>query len=170
MSDASEAAPAPRKTSLVKRLIPVVGGLVVLGAATGGGIYLGSSGLVGGGAAKGGGGHGKAAAHAEGETTYVPIESSFTANVRDSDAVMQIAIGVSTHGGEEAAAKIKELELPIRSAVLLTLSSAEGDPLLEDAGKRRLAAQLTRAINGVLAEKAGETRIDAVYFTSFLIQ
>ena len=68
------------------------------------------------------------------------------------------------------AAAIEKHALPIRSAVLMQLTEAEGDPLLYAEGKNQLRRKLTKAINAVLAEKAGEARIDDVYFTSFIIQ
>ena len=152
---------APKKKGKGKLLLILCGAVMLAGGAAGGGVYFG---LIG--------------SHAEATEAkpkvhpiaYVPIETSFTANVRDSDAIMQLAIGVSTTGGEEAAAAIKTHELPIRSAVLMELADAEGDPLLHAEGKNQLRRRLTKAINVVLAEKAGKARVDDVYFTSFLIQ
>ncbi|RHW18458.1 flagellar basal body protein FliL [Sphingomonas gilva] len=162
MSDETEVeTPAPKKKGKKKLLLILGSALLLAGGAAGGGVYLG---LIGSHAS---------AADAKPEPkpiAYVPIETSFTANVRDSDAIMQLSIGVSTTGGEDAAAAIKTHELPIRSAVLMELAEAEGDPLLYSEGKNQLRRKLTKAINGVLAEKAGEARIDDVYFTSFLIQ
>ena len=159
MSDDTQT--APKKTGKSKLLLVLCGALMLAGGAAGGGVYFG---LIGGHAT---------AADAKPEPhaiAYVPIETSFTANVRDSDSIMQLAIGVSTTGGEEAAAAIKTHELPIRSAVLMQLAEAEGDPLLHAEGKNQLRRKLTKTINAVLADKAGGARIDDVYFTSFLIQ
>lgn len=162
MSEEPEIEPPAPKRKGKKKLILILGvALLLAGGAAGGGVYFG---LIG--------GHAKAA-DAKPEVhpiAYVPIDTSFTANVRDSDAIMQLSIGVSTTGGEEAAAAIKTHELPIRSAVLMELADSEGDPLLYAEGKNQLRRKLTKSINAVLAEKAGEARIDDVYFTSFLIQ
>lgn len=160
MSDTETPESKPKKKK--GKLLLILGGALLLASgAAGAGLYLGAM-----------GGH-ATAAEAKPEVhpiAYVPIDTSFTANVRDSDAIMQLSIGVSTTGGEEAAAAIKTHELPIRSAVLMQLAEAEGDPLLYAEGKNQLRRQLTKTINVVLAEKAGKARIDDVYFTSFLIQ
>lgn len=160
MSDETET-PAPKKKNRKKLVLILGAALLLAGGAAGGGVYMG---LIG--------GHAEAAdaKPAPKPVTYVPIETSFTANVCDSDAIMQLAIGVSTTGGEEAVAAIKTHELPIRSAVLMQLADSEGDPLLYAEGKNQLRRRLTKTINEVLADKAGTTRIDDVYFTSFLIQ
>lgn len=163
MSDETETeTDAPKKKKGKGKLLLILcGALMLAGGAAGGGVYFGLIGR-----------HAEAA-DAKPEPhpiAYVPIDTSFTANVRDSDAIMQLAIGVSTTGGEEAAAAIKTHELPIRSAVLMQLAEAEGDPLLYADGKNQLRRKLTKTINAVLAEKAGDARIDDVYFTSFLIQ
>jgi flagellar FliL protein len=60
--------------------------------------------------------------------------------------------------------------VPIRSAILLTLSEQDGAVLSTPQGKHALQKQLARSINRVLREKEGFGGIDNVYFTNLVVQ
>ena len=104
------------------------------------------------------------------EITYYPIEQPFTTNLADGSGFLQVGISLSTYYDGKLITNIKRQEVPIRSAVLMTL--AEQDPALlsTSQGKQRLQRQLTNAINQVLRDKEGFGGIDNVYFTSLVIQ
>lgn len=154
------AAPKPKKGK--KKLILILAGVLLIGGAGAGGFL--ASGMLG-------GGHAEASEKKVEKATplYLPIDASFTANVKDSDAVMQVALGVSTLAGQPVIDAVKTHDLPIRSAVLMTLADADGDSLFGNTGKQQLRRKLKIAINDVLKSK-GEGEIEDVYFTNFIIQ
>ena len=108
--------------------------------------------------------------HRRYKPTYVPLEQSFTANLRDSDAVIQLALGVATYYDERVPESITSNDTPIRSAVLLALADQDVDEISTPAGKKALQKTLKSAVNDVLVAKTGFAGVDDVYFTSFIIQ
>ncbi|MBB5686448.1 flagellar basal body-associated FliL family protein [Sphingobium boeckii] len=192
MSDAPKEADAPmkKKGGGLKKIALLVAGVAILGG--GGavaGIYAYGSGLVGGGKDEA---HkedpnkpqlvmkenaiehsGAAAAGKEKskfQTSYYEIEKNFTANLADTDGFMQVSIGVSTNYDNRVIENLTKNEIPIRSAVLMTLSDQGIDAVATPEGKRQLLRALKVAINKALEEKEGFGGIDNVYFTNFVIQ
>ncbi|MFS0737589.1 flagellar basal body-associated FliL family protein [Sphingomonas sp. 1P06PA] len=104
------------------------------------------------------------------EATYYPIEQNFTANLRDSDALVQVALGVSTFYDSRVIDNLKKHEMPVRSAILMTLGDEDPVAITTPEGKKALQKHLTQAVNEVLREKEGFGGIDDVYFTSFIVQ
>ena len=104
------------------------------------------------------------------QTSYYEIEKNFTANLADADGFMQVSIGVSTNYDNRVIENLTKNEIPIRSAVLLTLSDQSVDVIATPEGKKQLLRQLKGAINKTLEEKEGFGGVDDVYFTNFVIQ
>jgi flagellar protein FliL len=196
MSEEAVAAP-PKKKGMKKMLIVGAGVLVLIGGGVGAGLYAAGSGLVGGGhqgpkedpnkprlVPKGGEeGGGNAPTYMQGkgdgsekydrtkyQASYFPLENNFTSNLRDSDGFMQIGIGVETYYDQKVLDRLKEAEMPIRSAVLMTLSNQDAFVVSTPEGKKELQKQLKDAINQVLISREGFGGVDDVYFTSFIIQ
>ncbi|MEK6638617.1 MAG: flagellar basal body-associated FliL family protein [Pseudomonadota bacterium] len=187
-----------------KILLITVGGVVLIGAGVGGGIY--ASGMMGGDkkhedpnrpklverseepAAEVGGEGGEAkeappkvgtvAVHSDTvpvdpkkfELTYIPLEASFTANLVDSEGFIQVGLSLSTYYDGKVVANVKRHMVPIRSAILLTLSEQQGAVLSTPEGKQALQKLLAKAINRVLREKEGFGGIENVYFTNLVVQ
>lgn len=194
MSDDKAEAAAPKKKGgkLKKLILFVVLPLVLIGGGVGGGLYATSGSkkegahvdpnrpklmLKGeGGGEHGGGGkahEGPEPAHPDPATyqsTYYPIEQTFTSNLRDTDGFLQLSLGVSTFYDSKVIDNLKETEMPVRSAVLETLAQQDAEALNTPEGKLALRKQLTKAINQVLEQREGFGGIDNVYFTSFVIQ
>jgi len=104
------------------------------------------------------------------QASYYTIEQPFTANLRDSDGFIQVGVGVATYYDQRVLDRLKEDEIPIRSAVLMTLGEQDPDAVATAAGKRALQARLKAAINDVLVHHEGFGGVDDVFFTSFVIQ
>ena len=102
--------------------------------------------------------------------SYYPLEDKFTANLSEGDGFVQIEIGVSTYYDEKVLEAVQLHELPIRSAVIETLTSRGSLALTAPGGKTRLRAELRKAVNDVLKQKEGFGGIDDVYFTTFILQ
>jgi flagellar protein FliL len=104
------------------------------------------------------------------EPTYVPLEQSFTANLVDGQGFVQVGLSLSTFYDGKVIANVKRHMVPIRSAILLTLSEQDGAVLSTPQGKHALQKQLAKSINRVLREKEGFGGIDSVYFTNLVVQ
>lgn len=174
---------APKKRGgLKKALMAGLGAIILAAGGAGGAIYATQAGLIGGGAAheepqiskpqlvKRAGTDAHASGKPAYEPTYFEIEKNFTANLRDADGFMQVQLGISTYYDSRVLDNIKRHELPIRSAVLMTLSDQSVDIVSTPQGKTQLQKALKDTINRVLQEKEGFGGIDDVYFTSFVIQ
>ena len=197
MSEAAIEAPqAKKKGGMKKMLILGVGILTLVGAGIGAGIYASGAGLVGGHEGpkedpnmpklvpmEGVEGAEEAPKHPtkgpNGEeqfnralykATYYPITDTFTSNLRDSDGFMQVGIGVATYYDSRVTDHLKDNEMPVRSAILMTLANQDGFVISTPEGKKALQKELKDAINQVLISRTGFGGIDDVYFTSFIIQ
>lgn len=193
------AVPAPKKKGgRFKKLLLIGGGMVVLlGAGAAAGMYAGGVGLGANGEAAAAedpdtpklvlkdGEHDEEHASAGGgkrsakegspdpskyKATYYNIEQNFTSNLRDSDGFVQVALGVSTYYDQRVIDRLKEHEMAVRSAVLMTLADQNAFVITTPEGKKGLQKTLKEAINAVLKSKEGFGGVDDVYFTSFIIQ
>ena len=102
--------------------------------------------------------------------TYYTIETPFTSNLKDSDAFVQVTLGVATYYDSRVLDNVRAHEMAIRNAVLMRLSEQDELLVASPQGRTLLQRDLTQAINGVLREKTGFGGIDNVYFTSFVVQ
>jgi flagellar FliL protein len=191
MSDDAKPA-APKKGGKKKLILMLVGGLVLVGGGVAGGMVAAGMGL--------GGAHAKETADPDApklvlrdhqsvdptiehkavgsfvpdprryKASYYTMEQPFTSNLRDTDGIAQLSIGVSTFYDAKVLDNFKDNEMPIRSAVLGTLASEDAMVLETPQGKTQLQGHLRDAINKVLVDKTGYGGIDDVYFTSFIIQ
>jgi flagellar FliL protein len=190
---ADEATPAPKKKGGKKKLIlMVVGALVLVGGGVTGGMFAAGMGIGGAkakevedpkapklvlrdGESKDPTVMGKAVGSFQPDprrykASYYTMEQPFTSNLRDTDGIAQLSIGVSTFYDQKVLDGFKDNEMPIRSAVLETLASSDAFSLETPEGKKQLQVRLRDAINQTLAQKTGYGGIDDVYFTSFIIQ
>jgi flagellar FliL protein len=198
MSDA-EPKPKKKGGKLKKLLLFGGGAILLLGGGVGAGLYASGAGLAGakgpqedpskpklvlkeGVKEHGGGDHGKPAKGKNGgadepvidatkyQASYYPIEDSFTSNLRDSDGFVQLGIGVSTFYDQRVIENLKKNEMPVRSAVLMTLADQDAFVITTPEGKKLLQKALKDSINDVLKSREGFGGVNDVYFTSFIIQ
>ena len=196
MSDTTETEAKPKKKGGAKKmLLIVVGAIVLIGGGVGAGLYASGMGLTGDHAEakaedpnipklvpkEGVDAHaapkGKHAGAEEAspdptkyQATFYPIEQSFTSNLRDSDGFVQLGIGVSTFYDNRVIENLKKNDMPVRSAVLMTLADQDAFVITTPEGKKLLQRALKDAINDVLKSREGFGGVDSVYFTSFIIQ
>lgn len=104
------------------------------------------------------------------EAGYLALPENFTSNLMDGDGFVQVGLSVSTYYDDRVFQNVKRHMVPIRSAVLMVLSTQDGAILSTPAGKVRLQKELTAAINKVLREKEGFGGIDNVYFANLVVQ
>lgn len=157
--DAPEGAPKKKKG---KGKLLLIGALVVLVAGGAGGFFLMK------------GGHGKADAAAAVKAkpaVYLQLDPAFVVNFQDENALrfLQVGVNVMSHD-PEALAAAKEADPEIRNALLMLFSAQDVKSLSDVKGKQKLQAAALAEIQRVLKEKIGRPGVDAVYFTSFIMQ
>ena len=103
-------------------------------------------------------------------TAYYSFADSFTSNLADSPGLVQVELAVSTRRDGRVLQWVKNHELAIRSAILAQLAATTEAEVYDVAGKKKLSARLTKAVNQVLEENEGFGGIDDVHFRGFLVQ
>jgi flagellar FliL protein len=122
------------------------------------------------------GGHGKpgeAAAKAEKAkpAVYMPLEPVFVVNFQDDAALRFLQVGVTVMSHDpEAMVAAKEADPEIRNALLMLFSAQDVKSLSDVKGKQKLQTAALAEIQRVMKEKIGRPGIDAVLFTSFIMQ
>ncbi|WP_448581895.1 flagellar basal body-associated FliL family protein [Thermaurantiacus sp.] len=102
--------------------------------------------------------------------SYIELDNSFTANLKDSGRYIQVKIALSTHGGEPVAEAVAQHKVAIVAATLAVLADTSQADFEAPGGRERLAARMRMAINDVLMRKSGAAGIDDVFLTSFVVQ
>lgn len=103
-------------------------------------------------------------------TAYYSFEDSFTSNLANSPALIQVDLAVSTQRDGRVLGWVKNHELAIRSAILTQLAATQEGEIYDVDGKEALSKRLTDAINAVLEENEGFGGIEAVHFRGLLVQ
>lgn len=160
--EVAQPAPPPRKRG---RLLLIVGVVLLLGL--GGGAY----------ALLGGHGKGKGAEHAEEKKPdnkpeiFLALDPAFVVNFRDDQSVRYLQVGVSLMSHDAAAIEAaKESQPVIRNALVMLFSGQSYAGLIDAAGKQKLQAQALAAVQKIISDRTGKPGIDALYFTSFVMQ
>ena len=103
-------------------------------------------------------------------TTYYEFEDEFTSNLRNSDALVQLALAASTQRDGRVLMWTKKHELAIRSQLLIDIADTDEQEFVTPEGKQRLQHRMVQSINRVLTEAEGHGGIDKVYFRSLIVQ
>ena len=103
-------------------------------------------------------------------TAYYSFGDSFTSNLADSPALIQVDLAVSTRRDGRVLQWVENHELAIRSAILVQLAATPEADVYAVEGKQKLARRLAKAINDVLEENEGFGGIENVHFKGFLVQ
>ncbi|RZS78697.1 flagellar basal body-associated FliL family protein [Pigmentiphaga kullae] len=104
-----------------------------------------------------------------GKRVFTPLDL-FTANLaeRDNDRFAQVGIVIEV-GDAKAGAALNAVVPPIRSDILLLLSSKTADELLSLKGKQALATQVVDIARKYIAPEF-RSNVYAAHFSSFVIQ
>ena len=165
--DEVELAAEVPKTSKLKLVIIGLLGTVLVGGGTVGGLY--ATGLLSGSA------EASTADSAEEETlkeaVYVASDPAFTVNFSDQgrSRFLQLTLEVMTRE-PEVEESIKQHMPAILNDLMLLFSSKNATELGSRAGKEALQKDALKGIQKILEKETGEPGIEAVYFTSFVMQ
>jgi len=103
-------------------------------------------------------------------TAYYSFADSFTSNLSDSPALIQVELAISTQHDGRVISWVRSHELAIRSAILVQLAATPEADVFDVEGRAKLSERLTKAINQVLEDNEGFGGVDAVHFKGFLVQ
>ncbi|WP_293367956.1 flagellar basal body-associated FliL family protein [Nevskia sp.] len=186
MSAAAEAPKAPSGKKAL--LIPIVGAVVVTAALTGGGMFFlmpsakpakhapaaeGDEAAAGehGAAAEGEAGEAEGEDAKKGPAIYHPMTPSFVVNIGDSESSHFLQIEMQLRARNAAAVEALKLHDPqIRNALLMLLGAQTLPDISSREAKEVLQKKVLEEIQRILKAETGKTGIDAVYFTSFVMQ
>jgi flagellar FliL protein len=105
------------------------------------------------------------------EALYQALEPGFVVNFQDDRALRYLQVGITVMSHDpEAIQAVKDTDPVIRNALVMLFSGQDATTLTDAKGKQRLQAEALAAVQKIVAEKTGKPGIDAVYFTSFVMQ
>jgi flagellar FliL protein len=189
----SAAATAPEAApSKMKKLIPIIGAAVVSAAIAGGAVFFlmpkekpakhavaeGDEAAAEGegeeAAAEGeheGGGEDEGEGAKKSAGIYVPMTPAFVVNIGNSDASNFLQIEMQVRARNAAAVDaLKQHDPQIRNALLMLLGSQQLADITTREGKEGLQKKVLEEIQRILKAETGKAGVDAVYFTSFVMQ
>lgn len=100
---------------------------------------------------------------------YYELDPPLIANLKNSDAVLQAGISLSTHFASVNDA-MKNDDPALRSAILFALADVQADAATNDASKEQLLDTIVGVVNRQLQHDGYNGSVDGAYFTSFIIQ
>ncbi|MEO7051177.1 MAG: flagellar basal body-associated FliL family protein [Rhodanobacter sp.] len=160
--EAAAGKPAKRRTPLL------IGALVVVLVALGGGGYFWQSRHAG---------HAKTdkaqAPDAAKPEAYLALEPAFVVTFRegDTDALRYLQVGVTLMAHDpEALSVAKEADPVVRDGLVSLFSSQKFDVVTGTAGREKLQTDALATVRRIVQKRLGRPGIDALYFTSFVIQ
>ena len=102
---------------------------------------------------------------------YLALTPEFIINFEDQSQASFLQIEVQIMGRDPAEMKSVEEHMPVvRNNILLLLSGQKYAEVRTRAGKDKLRADILSSIRSVLKKETGKAGIEAVYFTSFIMQ
>jgi len=108
---------------------------------------------------------------AEGPALYVSLDPAFVVNLADEDSqrYLQTNVQVMTRV-PDAVEKIEANQPRIRNELMLLFSAKRGADISTREGKEALQSEARDVVGEVLDDETGEDPIEAVYFTTFVMQ
>ena len=102
---------------------------------------------------------------------YLTVEPAFVVNLEDPAGLRFLQLQIELMGREaESLEAVKQHNPRIRNALLMLLGQQQIADLSTRAGKEQLQAAVLLEIQTILEEETGKPGIEAVYFTSFVMQ
>ena len=102
---------------------------------------------------------------------YLPLEPAFVVNFRDDDSLRYLQVGITLMAHDQAAIDMAKAADPvIRDAMVSLFSNQDYTVIGDAAGRQKLQAQALAAARKVVQARLGRPGIDALYFTSFVMQ
>jgi len=160
---------AKKKGGSKLKLILIISlvGLLVLGAAVGATLFFT-------GAFSGGDEQAETAKNekkAPKQAQYLSLDPPFVVNFESQNQVRFLQIAVEVMSREATVLESVKLHMPaIRNNLVLLFSSQDAAAVGTREGKEQLRVATLQEINKILRKETGEAGLEAVYFTSFVMQ
>ncbi|MEI7035946.1 flagellar basal body-associated FliL family protein [Fulvimonas yonginensis] len=102
---------------------------------------------------------------------FLPLDPAFVVNFRDDDSMRYLQVGVTLMSHDPSDLDVvKSVDPIVRNALVMLFSRQDYTVLSDPAGKQKLQAEALDAVRKIVAARTGKPGIDAVYFTSFVMQ
>lgn len=177
------AAKSKGKKPIVKILLIVLGALLAVGLIVGATLFA-VGGMPGGGKSESQGGSEKQASEdsdksskgegegeGKGKAQYFAFDAPFVVNFEDQASLRFLQIGLELMvKNPETIEALKDNMPVIKNTLILLFSSQDYQSISTREGKERIRAQTLSEIQKILKEKTGDPGVEAVYFTSFVMQ
>ncbi len=113
----------------------------------------------------------KAEAKEKKPAQYFALEPEFIVNFEEQSQASFLQIKIQVMSRDQDALDALEQHMPVvRNNILLLLSGQKFEDVSTTPGKEKLRRDILKAISKVLKKETGASGIDAVYFTSFIMQ
>jgi len=158
------AAPGGGQTKLV--LIMIIGAVVLVLASTGGIFFLlKSMGMLN------GGGHGGDNIPMDAPAIYHPLEPAFITNFKERGRTRYLQAEIQVMTRDPKVVEDLDKHMPvIRNNLLMLLGSQSAETLQSPEGREELRQKALEEVQKILKEETGKKGIEALYFTSFVMQ
>lgn len=115
----------------------------------------------------GGGGHDAPASPA----TYLALDPPFVVNLESPDETRYLQAEVQLMGRDSHALDAAKVHVPrIRNSLLMLFGQQKPEDIATRAGKEKLQQAALAEVQKVLQAETGKPVVEAVYFTSFVMQ
>ncbi len=102
---------------------------------------------------------------------YLPLEPAFVVNFTGDESVRFLQVGVTLMAHDNAALDAaKDAQPVVRNALVMLFSGQTWSGLNSADGKQKLQAQALVAVQKIVKQRTGKNGVDALYFTSFVMQ
>jgi len=102
---------------------------------------------------------------------YLPLEPTFVVNLPPGGKVKMLQIGIQVMTRNPLLVDyLKNNDPMIRHNLLNLFSTQEGDSLMPREGKERLQSEVQKTLNKLVVDQKDLGQVEAVYFTSFVMQ
>jgi len=102
---------------------------------------------------------------------YIPLDPAFVINLEDAGGSRFLQTQVQLMARDTKAPDIVKANEPrIRNAMLMLFSQQNAQDLATRDGKEKLQLAVLAEVQKILTEETGKPLVEAVYFTSFVIQ
>lgn len=188
MATAATPASAPEPAKGKKGgILPLLLSALVAAGGAGGGVYFMTQSKSTGAAAHGESaeagdqGHGGASEHGgsehgggsapDGAAQYLPLSPPIVVNLNDEVTMRYLQVDVELMSRSAAGIDAATLHMPrIRNTLMMLFTQQRFDDIVTREGKEKLQKEALEAVQAVLREETGKSRIDALYFTNFVMQ
>lgn len=114
--------------------------------------------------------HGKSGS-AEGAAQYLPLTPAIVVNLNDNVTMRYLQVDIELMTRSNAGIEAATLHMPrIRNTLMLLFTQQHFEDIVTREGKEKLQKDALSAVQAVLKEETGKTRIEALYFTNFVMQ